>query len=411
MRTSPGGDAHAPAGRWCGRQESPVSDTQTSSATVDGRGPATPVAPRPRRMPLTDYAAITATVLLVGLVAGAAYVARGALILVFVGFFLATGLEPAIRALGRRGVRRGLALVLVVLALLLIVVGLAAVLIVPAAHQIGALAAGLPDVLDRLGARLGGPGTSLGQALSDPARHEQVQQLLQGLGTVAGASLAAVFGVLGALFGGVFATVTVLALLVYFVLAMPSIRAAIDRAIGRADRIEAADAALGRIGGYVSGQLLVSAVAGLVSLVFFLVVGMPYPALLALVVAVLDAIPQIGATLASLVGIAAALSVSIGLAVTTLVFFVLYQALENYLVAPRVFSRTVEISPAAAFVAILVGGFLGGLLGAVTALPITAAGKVVIRQVLDERRAGAAPVTASAGEMPTPTSGREDGHG
>lgn len=218
------------------------------------------------------------------------------------------------------------------------------------------------------------------------------------------------FGVLGALFGGVFATVTVLALLVYFTLAMPRIRAAVDRALARDDRVQAADAALRRIGGYVSGQLLVSAIAGLVSLGFFLVVGMPYPALLALVVAVLDAIPQIGATLASLVGVAAALTVSVGLAVTTLVFFIFYQALENYLVAPRVFSRTVEISPAAAFVAILVGSFLGGLLGAVTALPLTAAGKVVIRQVLDERRAGATPLPGPADEHSTPTPG-EDGHG
>ena len=107
--------------------------------------------PRPRRMPLGDYAAITSVVLLVLLAAGAAYVARGALLLVFVGFFLATGIEPAIRWLGRRGLRRGLALVLVVLALLVIVTGLLAVLVVPAVAQVGQLAAALPDLLARLG--------------------------------------------------------------------------------------------------------------------------------------------------------------------------------------------------------------------------------------------------------------------
>lgn len=368
-----------------------------------------PVAPaRPRRMPLGDYAAITGIVLLVLAAVAAAYVARGALILVFVGFFLATGLEPAIRALGRRGVRRGLALVLVVLVLLLVVAGLLAVLIVPAAAQVGALVNELPDLMGRLGARFGGSGTSAGQALSDPANHEQLQGALSALGTVATASLTAVFGVLGVLLGGAFATLTTLALLVYFTLAMPRIRGALDRAIGRTDRIATADAALGRIGGYVSGQLLVSGIAGMAAFVFFLVAGMPYPALLALVVAVLDAIPQVGATLASLVGIAAGLTVSVGLAAATVVFFVIYQAVENYLVAPRVFARTVEISPAAAFVAVLVGASVGGLLGAITALPMTAAGKVILRQVLDERRREAG--TSQPGPTTDDAPAEEDDH-
>lgn len=342
--------------------------------------------PRPRRMPLEDYAAITATVLLVLAVGAAVLVARGALVLVFVGFFLATGLEPTIRWLVRRGLRRGLAVAVLVLAVLAVLVGLAAVLIVPAVSEISSLVADLPARLSALGERFGGPGSTAGTALADPARHEQLQQALSGLGTLLATSAAAVFGVLGALFGGVFATVTVLALLVYFSLAMPRIRAGIDRLLAREERIAAADAALGRIGGYVSGQLVVSGIAGLTAFVFFLVAGVPYPALLAIVVAVLDAVPQIGATLASLVGVAGALTVSFTLAIVTLVFFVLYQGAENYLIAPRVFSQAIELSPVAAFVAILVGAAAGGLLGAMTALPLTAAGKVVLGHVMSERR-------------------------
>ncbi|MHC1558944.1 AI-2E family transporter [Actinomycetospora sp. C-140] len=357
-------------------------------------------------MPLTDYAAITATVLVVLLAAGAAYAARGALLLVFVGFFLAVGIEPAIRALGRRGVRRGLALVLIVLGLLLVVAGLVAVLVVPASRQLGQLADQLPTVLSSLADRLGGRQSTTGQALADPSTHQQLQGLLGAAGDILATSAAAVFGLLGALLGGVFATVTVLALLVYFTLAMPRIRAGLDRMIGRDDRIDTADQALGRIGGYVSGQLTVSGIAGVAAFVFFLVAGTPYPALLGLVVAVLDAIPQVGAALASLAGIGVGLSVSVGLAVATLVFFCVYQALENYLIAPRVFSQAVEISPAAAFVAVLVGGSVGGLLGAITALPLTAAAKVIFRQVGAERRRAAGitpPAAAPPGTAPPST--------
>ncbi|MCD2194747.1 AI-2E family transporter [Actinomycetospora endophytica] len=338
-------------------------------------------------MTVGEAALVTATVLGVGVLAAAAWTARGALVLVFVGFFLATGIEPAVRYLGRHRVRRGLAVVLVVLAVLVVITAVVAIIVVPAAHQVGVLAQEIPDLMNRLGDRLGGSGSSLGAALQDPAQHQQVQEQASGLGKAVAGAVGAVFAVLGTVLGGVFAAVTVLALMVYFALAMPRIRAGLDRALVREDRTRAADAALGRIGGYVSGQLLVSLIAGLASLVFFLIAGLPYPALLALVVAILDAVPQIGATLASLAGIGVALSVSVGLAIATLIFFCVYQAFENYLIAPRVFARTVELSPAAAFVALLVGAALGGLLGAITALPLTAAGKVVIRQVLDERRA------------------------
>lgn len=347
-------------------------------------------APRPRRKPLEDYAAITATVLVVLAIAAALVVARGALVLVFVGFFLATGLEPAIRWLVTRGLRRGLALMLVVLAVLAILVGLAAVLVIPAVREIGFLIDQLPVLLDRLAERFGGPGNAVGAALGDPAGGQQLQQALSSIGPVITTSLAAVFGVLGALFGGVFATVTVLALLIYFSLAMPRIRAGIDRMLAHEGRIQAADAALGRIGGYVSGQLVVSAIAGMTAFVFFLLAGIPYPALLALVVAVLDAVPQIGATLASFVGVAAALTVSFGLAIFTLVFFMIYQGVENYVISPRVFSRAIELSPVGAFVAILIGGAAAGLLGAMVALPLTAAAKVVLSYVITERRRRAA---------------------
>jgi predicted PurR-regulated permease PerM len=81
-----------------------------------------------------------------------------------------------------------------------------------------------------------------------------------------------------------------------------------------------------------------------------------------------------------------ALSQSIPLAAATLLFFIVYQALENYLVAPRVFARTVELSPLGALVAILLGGALAGVLGAMLALPVAAALKVLYQRAKVELR-------------------------
>ena len=311
-----------------------------------------------------------------------AYRARQALLLAFTGFFLAVGFEPGVGWLIRHGVRRGLGVALTALGLVAVGAVLTAVLIVPGLRQLGALVQEAPQLLDRLSERFGGPATSAGAALADPVTHAQVSQVSEQLGQVLVSALTAMFSALGLLLGGAAAALTTLVLMVYFGLAMPRIRASLARLLARSDRVQTLDQALGRVGGYISGQILVSLIAGAVSFVFFLVAGVPYPALLAVVVALFDALPQVGAFLASLIGTAVALSQSWGLAVATLAFFCAYQAVENYLVAPRVFSRTIDLSPLAALVAVLVGASLGGLLGALVALPVTAAGKIVLSHLL-----------------------------
>jgi predicted PurR-regulated permease PerM len=311
-----------------------------------------------------------------------AYRARQALLLAFTGFFLAVGFEPGVGWLIRHGVRRGLGVALTALGLVAVGAVLTAVLIVPGLRQLGALVQEAPQVLDRLSERIGGPATSAGAALADPVTHAQVSQVSEQLGQVLVSALTAVFSALGLLLGGAAAALTTLVLMVYFGIAMPRIRASLARLLARSDRVQTLDQALGRVGGYISGQILVSLIAGAVSFVFFLVAGVPYPALLAVVVALFDALPQVGAFLASLIGTAVALSQSWGLAVATLAFFCAYQAVENYLIAPRVFSRTIDLSPLAALVAVLIGASLGGLLGALVALPVTAAGKIVLARLL-----------------------------
>ncbi|MGQ0776321.1 MAG: AI-2E family transporter [Pseudonocardiales bacterium] len=339
------------------------------------------------RMALLDYAASTAVALGVLAFVGLVYLARGALLLIFLGFFMAAGIEPGVRALERSGVRRGLAIALIVLLLLLIVAALILVLAIPAAHQIGALANDLPQRLEALAARL-----NLGaDSLEDGADQNALSAALRKLGELLALSAATIFATLGVLLGSLFASATVLALFVYFSAAMPRILASANRALGDdPERVRVLEQSLGRIGGYVTGQATLCACIGVVSYLFFLVADVPYPALLAVVVAVFDAVPQIGATLGSIVGILAALTISFPLAVVTMVFFILYQGLENYVISPRVFSRTVELSPVAAFTAVLVGASVGGVIGVLIALPLTAALKVVALHLLSRRHRDAA---------------------
>lgn len=354
--------------------------------TDDGEVPASTTSDRPG-LTLLDHAKIACVYLLVGVFAVLAFNVREMLVLIFLGFFLALGVEPVVVWLHRHGWRRGLALLVVVLGIALVVGALVLLAVVPAVGQLGQLAAHIPEYLSSIGAKFGG-GTALRKHLDDPSVQEQLKNTVSAISNVVTSTLAAGFAAIGAFLGGIFAACTAGALMVYFSLAMPRMAAALQRgAVGHPGRAEALHGAMGRVGGYVTGQAGVCLCAGVVSYLFFLIAGVPYPVLLALVVAVLDAIPQVGATLASLVGIFVALSQSLWLAVATLIFFCVYQMVENYLIAPRIFAKTVELSPLGAFLAILLGAALAGVLGALTALPIAAALKVLIRQYRAEHPA------------------------
>ncbi|MFB9568092.1 AI-2E family transporter [Saccharopolyspora hordei] len=349
-----------------------------SAPAPDGRPPAPPS--------LLRHAQIACVYLAVAVLAALAYSVRTMLVLIFVGFFLALGIEPVVGWLHRHRWRRGAAVLAVLLLVVLLVGAVVLFAIVPAVGQVGHFAAQLPQLLSQLGVHLGDH--RLRDELADPSVQQELQQVVKQAATALVSALGAGFAVLGALLGGVFAACTAGALVVYFSLAMPRIEGALVRAsAAHPGRPDAVRAAMGRVGGYVTGQALVSLCAGVVSYVFFLVAGIPYPALLALVVAALDAVPQVGATLASVAGVLVALSQSLPLAVVTLLFFLCYQAFENYLIAPRVFARTVELSPLAAFLAILLGGALAGVLGALVALPVTAAVKVLYAQARAEHAA------------------------
>lgn len=332
---------------------------------------------RPTLPPLTYYAKITVVVLAVLVLAVVLYTIRSVALSIFLGLFLAIGAEPFIAWLQRKGLTRGWAVTVLALGSLVVIAGMIALLVYPAIRQIGQLVESLPTLLQMLTERL----DRFGVRLDDPAIRERLEGFAEKLPSVLGSSLGVVYGVLGGILSGVFTTFTVIALALYFMLAMPRLRAFVARWLGRADRVAVLDASLARVGGYVTGQLAVSLTAGVVSGVVLGIMGVPYAAVLGVAMALFTAVPQVGATIGAVVCTLVALTESPTLAIATFVFLLVYQQFENYVLAPRVFGKAVDLSPVAVFVAVLVGGAALGAIGALTALPVVAALKVVMRHV------------------------------
>ena len=139
------------------------------------------------------------------------------------------------------------------------------------------------------------------------------------------------------------------------------------------------------ITGYISGNLLISVICGVLTYVVLKIFGVPFAGLIALFVALVDLIPLVGATLGAMVAGIAGFVHSVPAGIAVVVFFVVYQQLENHLLQPWIFSRTVKLNPLAVLVAILLAVELAGILGALLAIPIAGIIQVILRDVWDNR--------------------------
>ena len=140
------------------------------------------------------------------------------------------------------------------------------------------------------------------------------------------------------------------------------------------------------VGGYVTGNLLISLVAGVVALVTLMAAGVPYALPLAVIVAILDLVPLVGATVALAVCGVAALSEGVVQCVIVVVVLLVYQQIENHVLLPVVYGRTVELSPLAVLVALLIGAEIAGILGALAAIPVAGSISVVASELVRWRR-------------------------
>jgi predicted PurR-regulated permease PerM len=141
------------------------------------------------------------------------------------------------------------------------------------------------------------------------------------------------------------------------------------------------------VGGYVTGNLFISLIAGAAATIVLFAVGSDYALALGVVVAILDLIPLAGATIAAvIVSLVAFIELSWVRGVIVVVFFLVYQQLENHVLQPVIYGRTVQLSPLAVLIAVLIGAELAGVLGALAAIPIAGVAQAIVRELLRYRR-------------------------
>jgi predicted PurR-regulated permease PerM len=321
--------------------------------------------------------------------AAVVYSVRELLLRVLVALFLAVSLDPAVRWLEERGVRRGVAVGLIFGVFVAILAAFLISIIPPLANQVGDLVHNLPDYLAGLQRR--------SARFRDLNQRYDLSTRLEGvIGQLPSRLTGGVLGLTSQVFGALIYFLTVVVFTVYFLLDLPRLRRGVVRVftVDRRERYGAVvDIMVTKVGDYMIGRLLIAFVGGLVAFIGLELFHIPYPLPLAILIGLLDLIPLIGHPIGAAVAVLVSLATR-GLWPTTVfltAFFLVYQQAENYLIAPRILRHSVDISAVAVLLAALVGATVLGIVGALVAIPVAAAIKVVLAQQIAEHEATAAP--------------------
>ena len=347
-----------------------------------------------RHAALWLIAAIVAGLFLERLADSLAHRLAGIFQLIVVSLFLSFAIEPAVGWLARKGWRRGAATGLIFLGVVAVGAGLLALLIPALVTGSRQLITALPDLLNNLAKYLKPFGIKLDRASLEKQLTTYSDDLISAAKQVTGGILHLAATLAGTLF-----EVSVVAFFTFYMVAMgPQLRRVVlSRFRPRRQRqiLEVWEEAIRQTGGYFYSRLLIAVINGSLMFLVLWIRNVPFAAPLAVFEAsVATFIPAIGTYIGGAAPVAGALLVSPLDAVIALAWIIVYKQIENYLLAPKLTARTMDVSAPIAFAAALIGGALGGFLFAFLSLPVAGIIQSVIRnyghryEVIDEAGTG-----------------------
>lgn len=339
------------------------------------------VPPDPRALIRYTLAALALTIFL----AWALWEVRGALLLIYISALIAIGLSPLVNELERKRlmrqrVPRWAAILVIYICIIAALVAIAAMVIPAVVMQARDLAREFPRLLHQGQQWLINHGVLTREISAAEAVQQTAPSAAQDtLGLVANA----VLGVIG----GVFGLITVLVLAFYLLVDSTSLILVFLRLFPREKRSQVNDACrrvTNKISAWLGGQLVLSGIIGSTAALGLFLMGVPFFWVLALIAAIGELIPIVGPILSAVPAVIVALSVEPALALAVILFFIAQQQLENHLLVPKIMQRQVGISPVFVIIALLIGGSLLGVIGAILAVPTAAILQVLLEETLSE---------------------------
>jgi len=318
-----------------------------------------------------------------------AFLVRDVLLLIYMSGLLAIGFSPIVRLIERQKVMpigskrfpRWLAILVLYVIILGTLTGIGFMIVPPLVHQGQQFWAALPDLFERGQQFLIDKGV-----LKEHLTLRQAVEAAPGRG--GGEAVGTVLGAVVGVVGGIFGLITMLILTFYILIEADKIRNTMLRLFPARDRARAAAASRDitvKVSAWLTGQLVLGGIIGSTSAVGLWLLGIPFFYVLALISGIGELVPVIGPILSSVPAVAIAATVSLNKALLVIIFFILQQQFENHVLVPKVMQRQVGVSPVTVIVALLVGGKLLGILGAILAVPSAAILQVLFTEVVGDK--------------------------
>jgi predicted PurR-regulated permease PerM len=307
-------------------------------------------------------------------------------VLILVALFLATGLNPAVEAIRKRGLSRAGA-VAVIFAAVILFVGLFMALVVPPLISQGThLIQIAPTLLENLKNN-----SSIANLNNHYGVIDTLQKRLNSVtsdGTLLISAFGGVIGVGKSVLSGTFTALTILILTLYFITSLPQAVELGLKLVPASRRIRVSlltDAIIARVGTFVGSQILVSFLAALFIAIFSAILGLPSPVAIAIIVFVCGLVPLIGHFLGCAIVTIIALTQSLSIGVIAFVGYVVYVQVENYIVHPRIMKRNLAVPGAVTIISAMIGTSLLGLVGGLLAVPVAASIILILEEVVFPR--------------------------
>jgi predicted PurR-regulated permease PerM len=298
---------------------------------------------------------------------------QGLIVVVLVSLFLSFAMEPAVQWLSRRGMRRGFATMIVFVAVFVALTAFGIAMWGLIVDQVRTLAENVPGILQDLAEVARGLPGDVGEDIGSSLEEAVTQVRRGGMIDTIGSGL---LGLGTTVLGGLFQFLTVLLVTFYLVADGPRLRRTLSSFLSHRRQGEVLaiwELAISKTGGYVYGRVIVAFASATFHAVAFSLMGVPYAVALGAWVGLISSlIPVVGTYLAGALPLAVALANEPISALWVLIAVVIYQQLENYILAPKITAETMALHPAVAFLSVLAGAALLGAAGALLALPAVA---------------------------------------
>ena len=308
---------------------------------------------------------------------------------VVLALFLALGLDPVVSWLQKHDIPRWLSILLVVVVVIGVFVGLIATIVPIVVEQTKILVEDWDSIVENI------QNSDLVAWVNSLVGGDAIQQAISAggdwladpdnLGALTGGILAVGAGIAGGFTG---ATI-VLILTLYFLASLASMKRYAAKFVPASSRPgfrSVSEEITGSVGRYVIGQVSLAAINGVLSLIFLSIIGAPAPILLAFIAFLFSLVPLVGTLTGAIIITLVCLAASPATALAAAIYYLIYMQVEAYVLSPRIMNRAVAVPGALVVIAAVAGGTLGGVLGALVAIPVAASLIIIVEKVVFPRQ-------------------------